>query len=167
MRNAESHELPFLRTQRLEAYEEHAAKVPADHWKALKEAVSSNADEMPGAERIVAVLDGEIAGSVILFPAKSDAYEGFAKEQDYPEIRMLAVAPLARGKGAASALVKECISRAEQQGYSAIGLHTGAFMESAIQLYEKLGFIRVPELDFEPADDGILVKGFRYNIVHS
>ncbi|WP_256243316.1 hypothetical protein [Bacillus sp. V3B] len=37
-------------------------------------------------------------------------------------------------------------------------------MESAIKLYERLGFERLPQFDFEPANDGIIVKAFRLTI---
>ncbi|WP_423800959.1 GNAT family N-acetyltransferase [Neobacillus sp. SAB-20_R2A] len=164
IRDANLEELPFIRVQRVSAYEEHAQKIPAGHWEALKKAISSEADLQPGAERIVAEINGEIVGSVILFPAKSDAYEGEVEELDYPEIRMLAVAPAVRGKGVAASLVAECIQRAKEQGYSSIGLHTGQFMESAMRLYERLGFERLPQYDFEPANDGIIVRAYRLNL---
>ena len=96
-----------------------------------------------------------------MFPAKTDAYEGQVEELDYPEIRMLAVSPSARGKGIASALISECINRAKEKGHYAIGLHTGDFMKTAMRLYERLGFERLPQYDFEPADDGIIVKAYR------
>lgn len=161
IRDAAEKELPYIREQRVVSYEEHAKSIPEDHWIALKHAISSKADIQPGVERIVVEIDGEIVGSVVLFPAKSNAYEGFVDELDYPEIRMLAVAPTARGKGVASALVTECIHRAKAQGFHAIGLHTGEFMKNAMRLYERLGFERQPQFDFEPANDGIIVKAYR------
>lgn len=161
IRDAQEHELPFVREQRVSSYQEHAAGIPKDHWKVLKKAISSNADAQDGVELIVAEVDGQIVGSVVLFPAKSDAYEGHVDELDYPEIRMLAVAPDARRKGAAKALVSECIRRAEEKGFSFVGLHTGQFMEGAMRLYESMGFEREPQFDFQPANDGIIVKAYR------
>ncbi|RFU65198.1 GNAT family N-acetyltransferase [Peribacillus glennii] len=161
IREAHESELPFIREQRVSSYQEHARGIPADHWNALKKAISSNADTQDGVELIVAEVDGQVVGSVALFPAKSDAYEGQVDELDYPEIRMLAVAPEARRKGAAKALVSECIRRAEAKGFTSIGLHTGQFMEGAMSLYETMGFQREPQYDFEPANDGIIVKAYR------
>ncbi|PLT35168.1 GNAT family N-acetyltransferase [Bacillus sp. V5-8f] len=163
IRNAEVHELPYIRVQRVGAYQEHAAAIPEGHWNALKKAISSNADTLDGVELLVAEVDGKIVGSVALFPAKSDAYEGYVDALDYPEIRMLAVAPEARGKGVAKALVTECIKRADGRGFTSVGLHTGQFMKAAMRLYEALGFERVPQYDFEPANDGIIVKAYRLN----
>ncbi|MDI4649038.1 GNAT family N-acetyltransferase [Cohnella hashimotonis] len=164
IRDAAPEERAFIREQRLDAYREHARSIPDSHWQALARAISSEADAQPGAELIVAEADGNIAGSVVLFPANTDAYDGHADKQDYPEIRMLAVSPAYRGKGAASALIAECIRRARASGSGAVGLHTGEFMKDARQLYEKLGFERLPQYDFQPADDGITVMAFRLNL---
>jgi GNAT superfamily N-acetyltransferase len=152
--------LPFIREQRIRAYSEYAKRLPADHWKALKQAISTDADIQSGAELIVAQLDGKIIGSVVLFPPKTDAYEGLVEELDYPEIRMLAVDPEARGKGVANALISECIKRTKEKGITSIGLHTGDFMKNAIYVYEKFGFKRLPQYDFEPANDGIIVRAY-------
>lgn len=161
IRNAKREELPFIREKRVAAYSEHAVNIPEGHWAALKQAISSSADEMDGAEVIVADIDGEIAGSVVLFPPKTDAYDGMVEALDHPEIRMLAVTPTFRGKGVARALVKACIERAQQHQYTSIGLHTADFMTSAMSLYASMGFERLPKYDFEPAGDGIIVKAFR------
>ncbi|WP_123043806.1 GNAT family N-acetyltransferase [Cohnella candidum] len=164
LRDALQGERSFIREQRVNAYREHAESVPDAHWQALARALASEADNQPGVELIVAVIDGNIAGSVALFPADSDAYEGNVDRVDYPEIRMLAVSPEYRGKGVASALLKECMARAKSSGCKAIGLHTGEFMTNAIKLYEKLGFKRLPQYDFQPAGDGITVKAFRLSL---
>jgi GNAT superfamily N-acetyltransferase len=165
IREAMENELPFIREQRVNAYVEHKAKIPEGHWLALKQAILSEGDTLPGVERIVAEIDGKIAGSVVLFPANIDAYEGNVDVLNYPEIRMLAVSPEMRGKGVASALVAECIQRAKVKGCQAIGLHTGEFMETAMKLYETMGFERQPQYDFEPANDGIIVKAYRLSLI--
>lgn len=152
--------LPSIREQRVKAYEEYIEKLPPDHWKALKQAISSEADIQKDAELIVAELEGQLLGSVVLFPPKSDAYEGLVEELDYPEIRMLAVDPAARGRGVAKALIAECIKRTKEKGLTRIGLHTGDFMENAMRVYEGFGFQRLPQFDFEPANDGIIVRAY-------
>lgn len=164
IREAKETEIPFIREQRVNSYTEHARKIPNAHWEALKKAISSDADSQPGVELLVAEVEGTIVGSVALFPAKTDAYEGMVDELDHPEIRVLAVAEEFRGKGIASALIQECIQRSKAKGYQAIGLHTGEFMTNAIKLYEHFGFERLPQYDFEPANDGIIVKAFRLSI---
>lgn len=164
LRDAMPNEIPSIRQQRVEAYQEYALLLPEAHWEALKKSILSEADLQKGVEIIVAESDGKILGSVVLFPPKIKAYEGFGDVLEHSEIRMLAVAPSSQGKGVASALVKECIIRTKNKGYPAIGLHTGEFMEGAIQLYTQFGFLHTPDHDFEPANDGIIVKAFRLNL---
>lgn len=164
IRDAVEEELPSIREQRVNSYEEHAQKIPEGHWQALKQAISSSADTQPGVEVIIAEIDGIIVGSVALFPAKTNAYDGYVDELDYPEIRLLTVTPEARGKGVASALISECIQRTKSKGFQLIGLHTADFMASAKRLYKRLGFERLPQFDFEPANDGIIVKAYRLSI---
>lgn len=161
IRDAREEEIQYIRNQRVKSYEEHSKVIPEKHWNALKQALLSDKDTQPGVDRIVAELEGEIVGSVVLFPANTDAYVGTAIELHYPEIRMLAVTPEARGKGVAAALVLECIRRAKVKGFQAIGLHTADYMESAVKLYNRIGFQRLSEFDFEPANDGIIVKAYR------
>ena len=164
IREALSNEIDWVREQRVNAYEEHSKKVPEEHWNALRRAILSDTDEQEGVELLVAELEGEVVGSVVLYPAKIDAYDGLVDLLDYPEIRMLAVAPQLRSKGVAEALVNECIHIAKEKGFQHIGLHTADFMTSAMRLYERLGFERLPQFDFEPANDGIIVKAFRLTI---
>lgn len=161
IREALQTETELIREQRINAYEEHAKHIPKGHWEALKSAISSASDKQEGVELLVAVDNGQVIGSVALFPAKSDAYTGLVDTLDYPEIRMLAVTPQARNKGAAKALINECIRRTKENKLPYIGLHTADFMKTAMQLYERLGFLRMPQYDFEPADDGIIVKAYR------
>lgn len=164
IRDALKEERLFIRKQRIEAYSEHAGAISNDHWQALKQAISSEADAQPGVELIVAELEGKIVGSVALFPPQSDAYEGVVDQLDYSEIRLLAVSPEARGKGVASALLSECINRTKEKGIETIGLHTADFMKSAMKLYKEFGFNRIPQYDFEPANDGVIVKAFQLDL---
>jgi ribosomal protein S18 acetylase RimI-like enzyme len=55
-------------------------------------------------------------------------------------IRMLSVHPPARRRGIGAALMHECIKRGIRDGATIIGLHTSAVMDSAVRLYQRLGF---------------------------
>ncbi|MDC3417372.1 GNAT family N-acetyltransferase [Aquibacillus salsiterrae] len=164
IREAKEEELSFIRMQRVKAYREHERSVNEEHWQGLKQAISSEIDADEKVEVIVAEIDGQIVGSVVLFPPKMDVYEGLVTELDNPEIRMLAVDPDVRGRGVAKALIQKCIEKAKNAGHQAIGLHTGDFMHQAIALYQRLGFERQPSADFEPANDGVIVKAFRLTL---
>ena len=90
---------------------------------------------------------GEVLGVVVL-PHRESPLKLLAREGE-AEIRMLAVDPRARGRGVGEMLVSECIRLASGPPHSAraIVLWTQPQMAAAQRLYERLGFIRVPERD--------------------
>lgn len=163
VRDARADEHAAVRALTLAAYAEYARVMTPPAWAGLDGAVRAALDVAAGAaERIVAVRadDGALLGSVFLFPAASDAYTGHAAPPPIPELRLLAVAPAARGLGVGEALVRECARRAQAAGAAALGLHTSASMRAAQRLYARLGFVRDPAADFRP-DGAELVEGYR------
>jgi ribosomal protein S18 acetylase RimI-like enzyme len=70
-------------------------------------------------------------------------------------------APALQGVGAA--LMRECIHRSRARGASGLSLHTTDLMQAAKALYARMGFVRAPELDFQPAP-GVLIQGFRLDL---
>lgn len=148
------------------AYSQYAQVMPQYAWDSYKENIlEATANVGRPAEQIVAEMDGDIVGSVLIFPAGSVMGEADNEvfRRNWPEIRLLAVAPSARGKGIGAALTQECIRRARESGVSTITLHTLDMMPDAMRMYEKLGFVRMPELDFYPEPE-VVVKGYRYDL---
>jgi GNAT superfamily N-acetyltransferase len=145
----------------LAAYGEFAAKMEPEAWTGLDAAVrAALASDDAAVQRIVAERDGEIVGSVMLYPPASDAYAGYTEAATAPELRLLAVSPSARGLGVGKLLVEECIRRAKEAGATELGLHTSRSMEVALRMYEQMGFVRAPEHDFQPPG-AELVTGYR------
>ncbi|MEK6701693.1 MAG: N-acetyltransferase [Planctomycetota bacterium] len=74
------------------------------------------------------------------------------------EFRMLAVDPKGRGRGIGERLVRACIERGSRPPLSAraIVLWTQPTMHAAQRLYERMGFIRVPNRDavMPPGSEG-------------
>ena len=103
---------------------------------------------------LAAELDGELVGSVTYVPGPGPDSE--TDDPDAAEIRMLAVAPTARGRGVGRALVEACIGLARDAGRRRLVLHTRAVMEDARHIYESLGFMREPSLDFSVEDIDLL-----------
>ncbi len=161
IREAHQDEYEFIKWQRLASYSPFAQLIPAEHWELLKKTLLADTFKGPNVRVFVAELNGAIAGSIVLFPALSKAYEWNESQQEYPEIRMLSVGPVQRSLGVGKALVKHCIEQAKADGASFVGLHTADYMANAMQLYKSFGFERVPALDYMPLDDGILVKAFK------
>jgi ribosomal protein S18 acetylase RimI-like enzyme len=106
------------------------------------------------AEVYVAVLfglPGDIAGTVTFCPQGSPWCE--IAQPGEGEFRMLAVAPEARGRGVAAALVSVCIERSRELSYGAVVLSSLPAQQPAHRIYERLGFRRTPELDWSPVED--------------
>ena len=70
------------------------------------------------------------------------------------------MSPDARGEGIGQALVDECVRRARRMGAAELGLHTSGSLRAAIRMYERMGFVRAPERDFQPPG-AELVMGYR------
>ena len=73
---------------------------------------------------------------------------------------MLAVAPSARGRGVARALVEHCFTRARELGLEDMVICSMSRMTAAHRLYDAMGFVREPALDWEPVPD-VLLLAFR------
>lgn len=99
-------------------------------------------------EVLVAVEDGRVLGGVT-FAAPGSPLADVAGPHE-AEFRMLAVAAEARGKGVGEALVRTCAERARALGVTALVLSTQPAMLGAQRIYERLGFVRTPELDWSP-----------------
>ncbi|WP_369273316.1 GNAT family N-acetyltransferase [Streptomyces sp. R11] len=101
------------------------------------------------AEVLVAVENGLLLGGVTFVPAGGPMAD-IARPGE-AEIRMLAVDHTARGSGVGEALVRACgdLARATE-GCVRIVLSTQRTMHGAHRIYERLGFVRMPERDWSP-----------------
>jgi len=104
---------------------------------------------------------GEILGCVTFVQPGSDLAE-LAKLNE-AEFRMLAVAPSAQRRGVGSALVRACLDRAVALGYAAVSIYTRDHNVAGLAMYERFGFVRVPELDWNPYD-GLLLVALRVEL---
>jgi GNAT superfamily N-acetyltransferase len=145
----------------LAAYEQYSTIMP--HWEVYRTMQRNLLTTDTVAERIVAERAGRLVGSVLLFPAEANVYTEDGANADWPELRMLAVAPEARGLGVGKALLEECARRARAAGHAYLGLHTEDVMAVAVRMYERAGFVRMPELDFRPTPT-LVVKGYRLTL---
>jgi GNAT superfamily N-acetyltransferase len=163
IRGARDDERHAIRDLTLLAYAEYATLLPRPFWGAYQRQLLAALDREEPVERIVAKGAGTLVGSVLLYPPQANAYAQVAVSTRWPEVRLMAVAPDARGQGIGTALLHECARRARTMGATTLGLHTMDVMQAALRLYEREGFVRAPELDFYPAE-GVLVKGYRLDL---
>ncbi|WP_217167588.1 GNAT family N-acetyltransferase [Streptomyces sp. AC512_CC834] len=117
------------------------------------------------AEVLVAAADGRVLGGVTFVPSGGPMAD-IARSGE-AEIRMLAVAHDARGRGAGEALVRACVDRARAvEGCTGIVLSTQRAMRTAHRLYERLGFTRAPGRDWNPLPelDGVTLLAYRLTL---
>lgn len=148
----------------LAAYEEYSKMMPLVFWEGYRKNILALLDKTEPAQHIVAEYAGEIVGSVLLYPQAASAYRAGAPESGaLPEMRLLAVIPRMRGQGIGAALTHECVQRAQRAGAPALGLHTLDIMQTAMRMYERMGFVRAPDCDFHPTEHTV-IKGYRLDL---
>lgn len=97
-------------------------------------------------EVYVAVTELSIVGGVTYVDGPGRQMSEFS-DPDASGIRMLAVDPQHQGQGAGRALTAWCVELARTRGRRRVVLHSTPVMTVAHGIYERLGFVRSPELD--------------------
>jgi ribosomal protein S18 acetylase RimI-like enzyme len=108
--------------------------------------------------------DGRLAASID-FIADMTQYgvDGpVSKLTDAAAVRLLAVDDAFRGQNVGRTMTCHCIDHARSLGRARLVLHTTKLMQAAWTIYERLGFMRYPEIDFQQA--GIDVYGFQLDL---
>jgi DNA-binding CsgD family transcriptional regulator/GNAT superfamily N-acetyltransferase len=98
---------------------------------------------------LVVEADGHLCTYLALYPDAS--LQSFAWPPGWAGGRALAVHPAARGLGAARAVLVTLERLAREAGAPVFAFHTASFITGAITLYERLGYRRAPEFDFNLA----------------
>ena len=113
---------------------------------------------VPERDLFVARLDQTIAGSAQLVrpPRYNEA------QATVGQLTPSFIAPWARGHGLARRLVEEAEREAVKEGFAVINLDVRETMESAIQLYESLGYIRIGMHPYYVKIDNEVLKGYYY-----
>jgi GNAT superfamily N-acetyltransferase len=161
IRDARPEELDKVGLMMAEAYQQYEPIIGKKMWEGYRSDIINVRSRLAGSELIVAELDGEFVGAVTLYTDISHMDGGWP--QGWAGIRLLAVSPKQRGKGIAHALMAECAKRAKKRGLTAIGLHTAEFMKDAKQMYENMGFVRVPKYDHHPVPK-LTIMAYRLDI---
>ncbi|WP_197030039.1 GNAT family N-acetyltransferase [Cellulomonas sp. URHE0023] len=107
---------------------------------------------------------GELLGTVATpRPGEHISELGQDGELDF---RLLAVAPAARRRGIGVLLTKHVIGLARQRGLHRVVMNSGPQMLGAHALYERLGFVRLPERETRTVPGGTLLAfGFDLSTV--
>jgi putative acetyltransferase len=94
---------------------------------------------------MVASLGGKAIGCGAIRPFPEGIWE-------VAEVRRIYVAPEARGRGVAAAILRALEDWAETRGYAMTRLETGARQPIAIRLYERFGYRRIASYGHHAAD---------------
>ncbi|HVW43804.1 MAG TPA: GNAT family N-acetyltransferase [Amycolatopsis sp.] len=117
------------------------------------------------AELLVAVTaEGGLLGSVTVTPPGSAFAE--ISRADELEFRMLSTVPAARGRGVGEALTTAVVERARAVGARRVVMCSLDAMTAAHRLYTRLGFVRLPDRDWQPVP-GLWLRAFGLDLVTS
>jgi GNAT superfamily N-acetyltransferase len=141
------------------AYAEYETVLTPHLWMRYRDNIAETINGEKSVERIVAVQDETIVGSILLYATETSADTANTARA---EVRLLGVLPEKRGQGIAETLLNECMSRAQHAGALVLGLHTNDFMRAAKHLYERKGFVRDPARDIQI--EGVHVLGYSFSL---
>jgi ribosomal protein S18 acetylase RimI-like enzyme len=156
IRPAETAELDDAAAIIRAAYTEYAAQMTPGSWERYIEHAIDVRSRLDESELLVAESDARLVGAVTYY-ADARRAMGERAPSSWAGIRLLAVHPDARGRGIGRTLVEACVERARASGKAALGLHTSEMMAVAQGMYERMGFVRVPELDFHFGGDRVVM----------
>lgn len=109
-------------------------------WPVFRSKIANMSALADVGEIVVAELGGRIVGAVAYIGPGASKAEFFRAE--WPIMRMLVVAPEARGHGIGRTLARDCLARATRDAASVFALHTSELMQVALPMYRRMGFKR-------------------------
>ena len=161
IREAAEAELDFVSELLAAAWAQYEAPAEASEERRrrftdYKASVSDVRSRLHDSTLLIAESDGRVLGSVTYYPPRWGVLVGENWPEGWAGIRLLGVHPDARGRGAGRLLTEECLRRARADGATHVGLHTTVLMTVAKSMYERMGFTRYPQNDFNAGDDFIV-----------
>jgi GNAT superfamily N-acetyltransferase len=147
VRDAVPADYPAIRDVVIAAYRQYADLVPPDIFSAyLADLLDLDTHACHG-RLLVVEADQWICAFGAFYPDAS--VQGVGLPAGWASGRALAVHPAARGNGAARALMGAGQRLAREAGAPVLAFHTVSFMTGAIALYQRLGYRRAPEFDYD------------------
>ncbi len=139
-------EFPAVARLTVAAYEADGQEPAATGYDAVLSDVGSRAES---GEVLVAVDGDDRVLGAVTFVRSGSAYAQLCGPGE-AEFRMLAVDPGAQRRGVATALVRACLAHAAELHCESVIICSRDVAVAAHRLYERMGFVRVPERDFSP-----------------
>jgi ribosomal protein S18 acetylase RimI-like enzyme len=129
------------------AYREFVPDDPSPTWAEYLESLRDVSGRVGKTVVLVAVEDGHPIGTATIEMDQTLGDDDLELPPDTASLRMLGVAPGARGRGVGRALVEDTIGRERRAGKRHLTLRTTPLMQTAQRLYRAMGFERDPSLD--------------------
>jgi ribosomal protein S18 acetylase RimI-like enzyme len=114
------------------------------------------------AELLVAVDSADVVLGSVTVVHPGTAYAEIGREGEL-EFRMLGVSPAARGRGIGAALTAAVLERAGEIGAQRVVMSSLEVMKTAHRMYERLGFTRLPDRDWEPVP-GVRLVAYTFDL---
>ena len=147
VRDAAPADYPAIRDVVIAAYRQYADLIPPGIFSAyLADLLDLDTHARHG-RLLVVEADQRVCAFAAWYPDPS--VQGVGLPAGWASGRALAVHPAARGNGAARVLLAAGERLAREAGAPGLAFHTVSFMTDAIALYERLGYCRAPEFDFD------------------
>lgn len=148
IRDARSSETSELAALLACCFAEYSTQLPPGIWHAYRTEIGNLEQRRAVSELIVASDGARLLGTVTFFP--NATFDAHGWPEGASSLRLLAVDPAFRGMGIGRLLIEDCRRRARARQVRSLGLHTADVMTAGIKLYERMGFVRAPQLDFDP-----------------
>jgi predicted N-acetyltransferase YhbS len=127
---------------------QYAKKLPeVVYTEERKRSLRDVASKRAIAKVLVAEVDGEVAGTVALFPPGAPGAEAWLPNA--ADLRHLATAVRYHGTGLSRPLVDAAEALARQWGVDAIALHVRRGAKGVAEMYQRRGYVRTPEGDLD------------------
>jgi GNAT superfamily N-acetyltransferase len=111
---------------------------------------------------VVIAVDGDtVVGCLTFVPGPGGGHFEF-DDHEATSFRYFGVAAGSQRSGIGEAMVRWCIDETRRLGKPKLRIHTIGVMVGAIRLYERMGFVRTPEADFDY--DGIIGLAYLYDL---
>jgi len=149
VRDAVAADYPAIREVLIAAYRQYADLLSLDIFSPYLADVLDLEKHARHGRLLVVEADGRVCGFGAFYP--DAAVQGVGWPAGWASGRALAVHPAARGRGVARTLLATCERLAREAGAPVFAFHTASFMTEAIALYERLGYRRAAEFDFDMA----------------
>ena len=147
VRDAAPADYPAIRDVVMTAYRQYADLIAPDVFSAYLADLLDLETHARHGRLLVAEADQWICAFGAFYQDAS--VKGIGMPAGWASGRALAVHPAARGNGAARALLAAGERLAREAGAPVLVFHTVSFMTGAIALYERLGYRRAPEFDYD------------------